>query len=64
MLRITVVATRIWYALFMRLAGCGFASVRRATFENNQRATFFPAWYSLAAVFVLFRDFPAQRLPI
>lgn len=60
---VTLVVTGLWgYWWLMLLAGYGFAWVGHFTFEHNKPATFKYPFYSLAADWVMYKDFLTGQL--
>jgi hypothetical protein len=59
----TLVVTDLWgYWWLMLLAGYGFAWVGHFKFEHNKPATFKYPFYSLAADWVMYKDFLTGQL--
>ena len=59
----TLVVTGLWsYWWLMLLAGYGFAWVGHFKFEHNKPATFKYPFYSLAADWVMYKDFLTGQL--
>ncbi|MBU1618791.1 MAG: DUF962 domain-containing protein [Gammaproteobacteria bacterium] len=59
----TLLATGLWsYWWLMLLAGYGFAWVGHFKFEHNKPATFKYPFYSLAADWVMYKDFLTGQL--
>lgn len=60
---VTLVVTGLWaYWWLMLLAGYGFAWLGHFTFEHNKPATFKYPFYSLAADWVMYKDFLTGQL--
>lgn len=60
---VTLVVTGLWgYWWLMLLAGYGFAWVGHFKFEHNKPATFKYPFYSLAADWVMYKDFLTGQL--
>ena len=60
---VTLAATGLWgYWWLMLLAGYGFAWVGHFKFEHNKPATFKYPFYSLAADWVMYKDFLTGQL--
>ena len=60
---VTLVVTGLWgYWWLMLLAGYGFAWLGHFKFEHNKPATFKYPFYSLAADWVMYKDFLTGQL--